>query len=151
MVSKDGNNGEKGMKAYIQTKQLGKRKCSIEKMPVYFPVPPTNVQELIEAIVSWQVGEYNERLQQSEVLKYLTSEEVEDKVASGKVGFDVNYNGKPAIESDAIINALQSYEDGIFRIFLDDTELGELSSLIRLKEESTLTFIRLTMLSGRMW
>lgn len=151
MVSKDGNNGEKGMKAYIQTKQLGKRKCSIEKMPVYFPVPPTNVQELIEAIVSWQVCEYNERLQQSEVLKYLTSEEVEDKVASGKVGFDVNYNGKPAIESDAIINALQSYEDGIFRIFLDDTELGELSSFIRLKEESTLTFIRLTMLSGRMW
>lgn len=151
MVSKDGNNGEKGMKAYIQTKQLGKRKCSIEKMPVYFPVPPTNVQELIEAIVSWQVCEYNKRLQQSEVLKYLTSEEVEDKVASGKVGFDVNYNGKPAIESDAIINALQSYEDGIFRIFLDDTELGELSSFIRLKEESTLTFIRLTMLSGRMW
>ena len=25
------------MKAYIQVKQLGKRKCSIEKMPVDFP------------------------------------------------------------------------------------------------------------------
>lgn len=151
MVLKDGNNGNIGVKAYVQIKQLGKRKYSIEKMPVYFPVPPTNVQELIETIVSWQVHEYNERLQQSEVLKYLTSEEVENKATSGKVGFGVNYNGKPAIEADAIINALQSYADGIFRIFLDDTELGELSSPIRLKEESTLTFIRLTMLSGRMW
>ena len=63
------------MRVYIQIKQLGKRKCSIEKIPIDFPVPPVNVQGLIEAIVSWQVCEYNERLQQSEVLKYLTQEE----------------------------------------------------------------------------
>ena len=139
------------MRAYIQIKQLGKRKCSIEKIPIDFPVPPVNVQGLIEAIVSWQVCEYNERLQQSEVLKYLTQEEVENKTASGKVGLAVNYNGKPAAEVEAITNALQSYEDGIFRIFMDDTEAGDLSSPIQLKEESTLTFIRLAMLSGRLW
>ena len=127
------------MKAYIQVKQLGKRKCSIEKMPVDFPVAPASVQELIEAVVSWQVSEYNERLLQSEMLKYLTREEMEDKAAAGKVDFGANYNGKPAAEAEAIINALQSYE------------LGELSSPIQLKEESTLTFIRLAMLSGRLW
>ena len=76
---------------------------------------------------------------------------MEDKAATGKVGFEANYNGRPAAETEAIINALQSYEDGIFRIFLDDAELGELSSSVQLKEESTLTFIRLTMLSGRLW
>lgn len=139
------------MRVYIQVKQLGKRKCGIEKTSVDFVTPPVNVQELIEAIVSWQVDEYNERLQQSEVLKYLTQEEVENKATSGKVNFGVNYNGKPAIETEAIINALQSYEDGIFRIFIDETETGELLSSIQLKEESTLTFIRLTMLSGRLW
>lgn len=139
------------MRVYIQVKQLGKRKCSIEKMPVDFAAPPASVQELIEAIVSWQVSEYNERLQESEVLKFLTQEEVEDKATSGKVGFGVNYNGKPAAEADAISNALQSYGDGIFRIFIDETEAGELSSFIQLKEEATLTFIRLTMLSGRLW
>ena len=129
------------MRVYIQVKQLGKRKCCIEKLPVDFSVPPTNVQELIASIVSWQVSKYNDRLQQSEVLQYLTREEVEDKAASGKVGFEVNYN----------VNALQSYEDGIFRIFIDDTEAGGLSSPVVLKEETTLTFIRLTMLSGRLW
>ena len=51
------------MKAYIQVKQVGKRKCSIEKMPVDFPTPPASVQELIEAVVCLQVKEYNERLQ----------------------------------------------------------------------------------------
>ena len=117
------------MRVYIQVKQLGKRKCCIEKLPVDFSVPPTNVQELIASIVSWQVSEYNDRLQQSEV----------------------NYNGRPAAETEAIVNALQSYEDGIFRIFIDDTEAGGLSSPVVLKEETTLTFIRLTMLSGRLW
>ncbi|WP_285820053.1 hypothetical protein [Bacteroides acidifaciens] len=139
------------MRVYVQVKQLGNRKCSIEKIPVDFPVPPVDVQELIEAIVSWQVCEYNERLQQSEVLKYLTQEEVENKATSGKVGFAVNYNGKPAAEVEAITNALQSYEDGIFRIFIDDAEVEDLSSPILLEEDSTLTFIRLAMLSGRLW
>ena len=139
------------MRVYVQVKQLGKRKCNIEKSPVDFPVPPVDVQGLIEAIVSWQVCEYNERLQQSEVLKYLTQEEVENKATSGKVGFAVNYNGKPAAEVEAITNALQSYEDGIFRIFIDDTETEDLSSPTGLKEESTITFIRLAMLSGRLW
>ena len=79
-------------------------------MPVDFPTPPASVQELIEAVVCWQVKEYNERLQQSEMLKYLTSEEMEDKAAAGKVGFEANYNGRPAAETEAIINALQSYK-----------------------------------------
>ena len=87
------------MKAYIQVKQVGKRKCSIEKMPVDFPTPPASVQELIEAVVCWQVKEYNERLQQSEMLKYLTSEEMEDKAAAGKVGFEANYSGRPKLSS----------------------------------------------------
>lgn len=139
------------MRVYIQVKQLGKRKCSIEKMPVDLPVPPADVKELIEAIVSRQVREYNERLQQSDVLKYLTQEEVEDKATSGKVGFGVNYNGKFATEAEAIANALQCYEDGIYRIFIDETETGELSSPVLLKENATLTFVRLTMLAGRMW
>ena len=41
------------MRVYVQVKQLGKRKCNIEKIPVDFPVPPVDVQGLIEAIVSW--------------------------------------------------------------------------------------------------
>lgn len=146
------------MRVYIQVKQLGKQRCSIEKMPVEFAVPPADVKELIEAIVSRQVREYNERLQQSDVLKqqndvlkYLTQKEVEDKATSGKVGFGVNYNGKTASEAEAIANALQCYEDGIYRIFVDETETGELSSPVLLKENATLTFIRLTMLAGRMW
>lgn len=141
------------MRAYIQIKQLGKRKCSIEKIPIDFPVPPVNVQGLIEAIVSWQVCEYNERLQQSEVLKYLTQEEVENKTASGKVGFAVNYNGKPwpqkSKPSPMLCNPMRT--EFSVSSWADTEARRPYPPPIQLKEESTLTFIRLAMLSGRLW
>ncbi len=45
----------------------------------------------------------------------------------------------------------QCFEDGIFRIYLGTEELKKPEDLISLEEDSELTFIRLTMLSGRMW
>ena len=74
------------MRVYIQIKQLGKRKYSIEKIPIDFPVRLSmyevdrNHRQLAKSANTMS------SLQQSEVLKYLTQEEVENKTASGKVG-----------------------------------------------------------------
>ena len=43
------------------------------------------------------------------------------------------------------------FQDGLFRVFLGDTELTELDEQLELQEGDTVTFIRLTMLAGRMW
>ena len=39
----------------------------------------------------------------------------------------------------------------LIRIFLNDNELSSLEEKINLQENDKLTFIRLTMLSGRIW
>ena len=44
-----------------------------------------------------------------------------------------------------------AFNDGLFRIFLNDNELSSLEEKIKLQENDKLTFIRLTMLSGRIW
>lgn len=44
-----------------------------------------------------------------------------------------------------------AFKDGLFRIFLNDNELSSLEENINLQENDKLTFIRLTMLSGRIW
>lgn len=69
----------------------------------------------------------------------------------GKIAFGINYGGKTADEKAALENALQSYEDGLYRIFIGENELGELSDSISLSENDSVTFIRLTMLTGRLW
>ncbi|MBF1704203.1 MAG: hypothetical protein HXO79_04185, partial [Selenomonas sp.] len=49
-------------------------------------------------------------------------------------------------------NARQSFEDGIYRIFVNGEELGETCDTpVTLKENDEITFVRLTMLAGRMW
>lgn len=140
------------MKLSIQLKQLGKRKCTIAPTPVELSgEPPQDVRSLITAIVCWQVEEYNARPTENDLLKYLTREEIENRAETGKVGFGVNYNGSLASPEEAVNNALQSYEDGIFRLFINDQEAGTADSPLHLEEGDTLTFIRLTMLSGRLW
>ena len=81
----------------------------------------------------------------------LTKEEMEDKSQSGKIAFGVNYGEKKAELSKAQENAVQCFEDGIYRIFLDEEPLENLDDGIFITEESVFTFVRLTMLAGRMW
>ena len=63
----------------------------------------------------------------------------------------VNYGDRKADLESAVDHAIQSFEDGIYRIFLDDRALEQLEEKILLTEGSSLTFVRLTMLAGRMW
>ena len=141
------------MKIFVNVKQLGKRRNAVEDKEVLLDPVPGTVTELIVAIVIRQVEEYNERLEQNDLLKYLTDEEIKDRATTGKVSFEFNYNynGLPADTEKAVRNALQSFEDGIFRVFLNEEELESSDQIIDLKEEDKLTFIRLTMLAGRMW
>lgn len=139
------------MKIFVNVKQLGKRRNAVEDKEVLLDPVPGTVAELIVAIVIRQVEEYNERLEQNDLLKYLTDEEIKDRATTGKVSFEFNYNGLPADTEKAVRNALQSFEDGIFRVFLNEEELESSDQIIDLKEEDKLIFIRLTMLAGRMW
>lgn len=140
------------MNLSIQTKQLGKRRCCIEPMQIELPDETfTDVRSLITAIVRRQVEGHNQRPGENDLLKYLTQEEIDDRAESGKVGFGVNYNGEKASAEAAVKNALQAYEDGIFRLFVNDEEAGTADTPLVLREGDRLTFVRLTLLSGRLW
>ncbi|MDE7249457.1 MAG: hypothetical protein K2N82_06115, partial [Lachnospiraceae bacterium] len=112
---------------------------------------PGTVRELIYAVTQAGVEEYNQRMESPELLRYLTSEEIDDKAQAGKISFGVNYGEKRADIAKAQENAVQCFEDGIYRIFLDGEPLEALDERILITEESTFTFVRLTMLAGRMW
>lgn len=135
----------------VNIKQIGSRK-KIAPVPFEYPQNPTTVRELIEETVKICVDEYNKRVQAGDSqVKPLTSTEIADKAKVGKIAFGINYSEKEQDLSKALSNAIQSFEDGLYRIFLGETELENLDSDINLKENDVLTFIRLTMLSGRIW
>ena len=139
------------MKIKVHLKSEGRRKASVEPVGYEISGCPATVRELILAVVQAVVEEYNRRMESSEVLSCLTREEIEEKTRAGKVGFGVNYGEKKAEISAAQENALQCFEDGIYRVFQDGEPLKELERSVIITEDSVFTFVRLTMLAGRMW
>ncbi len=139
------------VKINVNLKSVAKRKHSVKPVEYEIEGRPSTVRELILAVTAAGVKEYNERMDNSELLRYLTKEEMDDKAQSGKIGFGVNYGSKKADLLEAQENSIQCFEDGIYRIFLDSEQLEDIDKKILITEQSLFTFVRLTMLAGRMW
>lgn len=139
------------MKIFVNVKQIGKRKNKIDKKKYEISEKITTVKELLTEFVTINVNEFNNGFTENDIVPYLTDKKINDLSDAGKISFGVDYNEQKQDLEKAIENALQSYEDGIYRIFVNDNEVGEIDCEINLKENDELTFVRLTMLAGRMW
>ena len=69
----------------------------------------------------------------------------------GRITFGICYGDKQQDVQKAVDNAVQAFKDGIVCVFVNDEKLLSADQKIELKEDDVLSFIRLTMLAGRMW
>lgn len=134
------------MRVFVNLKQIGRRKNVVNKKEYEVADNINVVSDLIREFVSICVRDFN----QDKIIDYLIEQDIEDNADVGKIGFNDRENKNKQDMKKAIDNAIQSYEDGIYRIFLNDEEVGALSDSINLRQDDTITFIRLTMLSGAM-
>ena len=140
------------MQVRVNVKRIGKRKNAIEARP-YEIGEVRDVGALITAFVTAEVTRFNARAAAGETaLAYLTNAEIADAAVAGKISFGADYNGQGQDLTAAIENARQSFEDGIYRIFINGEEpASDLAAPVALTENDEVTFVRLTMLAGRMW
>lgn len=135
---------------YARMKRLGKqKKADLEVLPFVLKQKPESVKELLTELVELGVREYNERKESGQILPYLTKEQIQDKADTGKVSFGL-HEGNDADLEKAVANAIQCFEDGIYRVFAGEDELTDLDQKIPWNEEENIpfSFVRLTMLSG---
>ncbi|MDR2523760.1 MAG: hypothetical protein LBC93_08700 [Synergistaceae bacterium] len=147
------------MRLLASVKQLGKKKPVIGERELQVP-EVSSLRELITAIVRGEVAACSARAADSAegdaetpvtLLAALSKDEIEDKASAGKVGFGLKYNAKRQNEEDAVENALLSFEDGLYRVFVNDEETQSLNVPLSLKDGDKLTIVRLVMLAGRLW
>jgi hypothetical protein len=81
----------------------------------------------------------------------LTQQAIDDMETAGKVGFGTVYSERLADSQAAVAAALQGFEDGLYKVLINDLDIIDLEAKVDLKSGDILTFIRLTFLSGRMW
>lgn len=139
------------MQIYVTVKRMGKNRPALARIPYEISGSAKTLQELLAELVCVEVERYCQKGVDVQVIPYLTAEEVEAGAKSGKVGFGRIYSEKKPELEEAKANALQCFEDGLIRVFQNETELKELNEPLALREGDTFTLIRLTFLAGRLW
>lgn len=146
------------MKVFFEQKKPGRARQTIAPVEMDIEGNPDTVGMLIAATVMAMVEAFNRRASDAPDSDHADTARVwldDDCLAAlaetGRVAFGIVYNDRMADPEEAIANALQCYDDGLVRMFLNGAPLGDKDSAIELKDGDTLTVVRLTLLAGRLW
>jgi hypothetical protein len=150
-VNRQGYKEDGFLNIYVKLKSIGKRRPILDNVPFELSEGISNLQQLIEAIVRHEVEKYNSRGLEEMLVPFLTETEIAEQSTVGKVGFGRIYSDKKADADKAIETALQGFEDGLFRVLINDKEVVDFYETLEIFENDTLTFVRLTFLTGRLW
>ena len=133
----------------IHLKRLGKKKVYTTTISVTGIID--NLQDLIAACVKSEVNRFNKEREYNHLLPFLTPSEVQEQSETGKIGFGEIHNLDKAGVEQSIEIAMQGYKDGQFLVFVNDQEIESPDTPITLTPDSTITFLRMTFLTGTYW
>ena len=133
----------------IQLKKLGKKKIKI--IEVTLEKQPETLRELISECVKSEVKRFNDSREDTSLIPFLSAQEIGEQAQEGKITFGDKENRTLADLSVALDTAFLAFTDGLFAVFIDEEEIKSLQSPITLKEDSIISFIRLTFLVGAYW
>jgi hypothetical protein len=132
----------------ISGKVIGKSQNLFTTWHMDLPNQQLTLGELLTQVVRAEIDAFRDRQSQQRLTKVLGLVEIEAGVARGKVDSGGSELDQSVNEQQAIDNALQSFQDGFYLVFIDDQQQEDLADLIDLKADSELLFLRLTPLVG---
>ena len=133
----------------LQLKRLGKKK--IHSIPFLVSKRPDTLRTLIEECVRQEVQGYNQERVAHTLIPFLTPAAIQEQSETGKISFGAIENETPAKMEEALENAFLAFQDGLFVVMVDDTEIKDLDAQLHLNDASVISFIRLTFLAGTYW
>lgn len=136
------------MRLIIQLKRLGKKK--VHHIPFQLSSVPKTLQSLIAACVTTEVEKYNQKRQKIELATFLNPQQIQEQAEQGKIAFGEIHNLTLIDVDKAISTALLAHKDGLYVIFVDGTEIKQLTDPVEINEKSEIVIIRLTFLVGRL-
>ena len=141
----------KSIQIYVALKHMSNVTKKVKEYPFLLGKTPRTFRELIEESVKSCISAYKARANNSKNPTPLTDEQFDGMKEIGKFAFGVHYNENETDEHKAIQTAIDAVTDGLVRVFKGNDEITDLDAEIEISEGDVFTFVRLTMLSGRMW
>ena len=137
------------MKIIINVKGLSRKKV-IHQEEIELINKVSTTKDLVTELVKINVEKFNKKIDDKDILSIMTNEYIAEAARSGKIGDEVHGDKKANLKK-ALDTAYLAFEDGLYCIFINDEQTEKLGDSLNLKDGDILTFIRLTMLAGRMW
>lgn len=139
------------MDIYVRVKAIGKRKDILAPTAYTIPDGICSLRQLLTAVVQKEVAQYNSKETEVQLIPFLTQQALDNQAKIGKVSFGRIYSDIKADPGKAVANAIGCWEDGLVRVLVNEEEVTDLDAPLTIAEQSVLTFIRLTFLSGTIW
>jgi len=111
------------------------------------PNGPVTARQIIESAVRAEVAAYEERTDEAQFVRILTERELVEGLADGTVRMGDVERPAPVDVNRAVEAALTAFDDGIFKLFVGDNEVGP-ADAIEVSDGSSMLFLRLVPLSG---
>ena len=137
------------MRIIINVKGLSRKKV-IHQEELELKDKISTTKDLIIELVKINVEKFNKKIDDKDILSIMTNEYIAETARAGKIGDEVHGDKKANLEK-ALDTAYLSFEDGLYCIFINNKQSEKLDDSLNLKDGDIITFIRLTMLAGRMW
>jgi hypothetical protein len=138
----------------IQGKALGRTRPLFADWSI--PFPPdlraggdrVTLRDLISRIVRGEVEAFRQRQQERRLTRVLSADDIARSAERGKVDSGGRDLKQEVDEDGAVAAALQAFEDGLYLVVVDGDEQKDLDREVHVKPDSTVTFVRLTLLAG---
>lgn len=142
---------EKKMLVYVCLKSPVNITKKVKKIPFELANTPHTLRELVTESVKTWLAMYKKRAEISGNPKPLTDEVFDEMREIGKIAFGMHFGKSDISEEKAVETALQAVSDGLVCVFKENEGLFELDKEVEISEGDVFSFVRLTLLSGRMW
>lgn len=109
--------------------------------------PPT-LAALIESVVRAEVAAFRRRAEEQRFVRVLTERAMAEGAERGAVRSGGSEAATEVDADEAVAAALLAYEDGLYKVVLDDEPLDDLAAPVQLHADSRLLFLRLVALAG---
>jgi hypothetical protein len=133
----------------VQGKALGRKKPLFDGFSVSPPATgDLTLRSLLGHVVRQEVAAFKNRQAERRLLHTLTAKQIDEGLAKGKIESGSSTLDQKVDVDAAIAAVIEAFQDGLFLVILDETELKTLDAPVTLSEESRLTFVRLSLLAG---
>lgn len=104
--------------------------------------------DLISQIVTLEVDAFKQRQGAAQLLHVLTQAEIEANLEQGKFTHGETELKQNVNKNAAIKAALQAFEDGLYYVFINDTQICALNETVPSVANLNVLFLRLVALAG---